>query len=412
MYQENDHISNLFRDNEHLLEERPSRNAWAKLEEKLDQEKVKSTRRIYRYISTAAAVVAVVAMISAIALFKNGDVLMAEKNARNEAIALNEQSTELSINDNASDWRKEYAPETMVQEKKEKEMIAEEEMFTTTEPLINKKEKIIVTDNKKIEASKPEADVVIPERIQAAPKVAAPASKTKTTTAKPTITETEVMEETIADAVPIRDNYNNFDTKVMTNSSDEIVRARAEEKIATTRKYEESGKMNSNMPNDDYGRLVEKEQTKKVKAEKPTINTFLWLKGAWADNTNLGLSYEKWEQTDKKTLTAKGFLIQNGDTLFVEQMEIKEIKNQVFYIATFEQGKAPTKFELVSYINGVATFENPNSDFPSQIILQKDGNSYLITFENADDFEQNKQLQYRNNISRARASRRMTRSGY
>jgi hypothetical protein len=36
----------------------------------------------------------------------------------------------------------------------------------------------------------------------------------------------------------------------------------------------------------------------------------------------------------------------------------------------------------------------------------------LITFENSNDFEQNKQLQYRNNISKARASRRMSRSGY
>ena len=407
MYQENDHISNLFRDNEHLLDERPSRNAWAKLEEKLDQEKVRSTRRIYRYISTAAAVVAVVAMISAIALFKNGDALMAERKAENQAIALNEQTTELSINDNASDWRKEYAPEAIEQEQ---EAIAEE--FTTTEPLINKKEKIIIAENKKMETAKPAADLVIPEKAQAAPRVAAPAPKTKVTTAKPVITEEEVMEESIADATPIKDDYNNFDPKVMTNSSDEMVKARAEKKIATARKYEESAKMNSNTYNGDYGRLAEKENTKKEKAEKPTINTFSWLKGAWADNTTLGLSYEKWEQTDKKTLTAKGYLIQNGDTLFVEQMEIKEIRNSVYYIATFEQGKAPTKFELVSYINGVATFENPNSDFPSQIILQKDGNGYLITFENADDFEQNKQLQYRNNISKARASRRMSRSGY
>jgi hypothetical protein len=401
MYQENDDISNLFRDNEHLLDERPSRNAWAKLEEKLDQEKVKSTRRIYRYISTAAAVVAVVAMLSAIALFRDGDALMAEKNAKNEVIALNEQSTELSINDNTSDWRKEYAPESIEQEEEE---VVEKENSTVTKPIIVKKEKVIAADNIVVE-SKPKARIATPEKTQIAPTIStAPV-------AKPKAEEAEVMAETLADAAPTKDNYNNFDTKIITNSSDDIITAR-EEKVATARKYEESAKMNSNTYNGDYGELAGKESAKKAKAEKPTINTFVWLKGAWSDNTALGLSYEKWEQTDKKTLTAKGYLIQNGDTLFVEQMEIKEIRNSVYYIASFEQGKAPTKFELVSYINGVSTFENPNSEFPSQIILQKDGNGYLITFENSNDFEQNKQLQYRNNISKARASRRMSRSGY
>ena len=69
MYNEEDYISKIFREKEHLMEEKPSRNAWHKLEEKLDKEKVRRSRQIYQYISVAAAVIAVVAMISAISLF-------------------------------------------------------------------------------------------------------------------------------------------------------------------------------------------------------------------------------------------------------------------------------------------------------------------------------------------------------
>lgn len=401
MYQKNDHISNLFRENEHLLEERPSRNAWAKLEEKLDQEKAYRTRRIYRYISTAAAVIAVVAMISAIALFKNGDALMAEKEAENQAIALNKQSTELSINDNASDWRKEYAPESIEAEQEIAEVEEKEQIAVKPE---------IIQKEKAIKKNKPAVEVVTPESVQIVPN--APAPKPKTSAAKPAITAAEVIETESEEVVADATLMNEIDEKIMMNSSDEVAVTNTPDRIATARKYEETAKMNSNTYNGDYAQIEKEAKTKKQKNQTPTINTFAWLKGTWSDNTTLGLSYEKWEQIDKKTLAARGFLIQNGDTLYVEQMEIKEIRNRVYYIASFEQGKAPTKFELVSYINGVATFENPNSDFPSQIILQKDGNGYLITFENADDFEQNKQLQYRNNISRARASRRMTRSGF
>jgi hypothetical protein len=413
MYQENDHISNLFRDNEHLLDEQPSRNAWAKLEEKLDQEKVRSTRRIYRYISTAAAVIAVVAMLSAIALFRNGDELMAERKAEKDALALNEQSTEFSVNNNASDWRKEYAPDSI---DKKKEAIAEqkEETSTKTEVIIVKKEKekIIIADNNTFAESKPKADVAIPKRMQPAPTVSPPAvAKPSVTTANPEVyAEAEIAEETMAEATPTKDNYNNFDAKIITNSSDEVIRNTEKERVATARKYEESAKMNSNT-NNNAGQLAEA-KAKKATAEKPTINTFSWLKGGWSNNTTLGLSYEKWEQTDKKTLAAKGFLIQNGDTLYVEQIEIKEIKNTIYYIASFERGKAPTKFELVSFINGIATFENPNSEFPSQIILQKEGNGYSISFENSDKIKENQQLKYRNEVSRERASRRMTRAGY
>ena len=91
-------------------------------------------------------------------------------------------------------------------------------------------------------------------------------------------------------------------------------------------------------------------------------------------------------------------------------MEIKQIRNKIYYIANFGEGKSPMKFELISYINGISTFENSKPGFPSQIILQQKGNSYIITFENSDDTKQTQQFQYRNNVSKKRASRKMSRA--
>ena len=416
MYPENDHISNLFRENEHLLDEQPSRNAWAKLEDKLDRQKNHSTRKIYRYISTAAAVVAVVAMLSAIALFREGDELMAEKQAKNEALALNEQKQEFSINNNSSDWRKEYAPET-VEKDTDLEIAEEAEVVAETADVIRKplalneavsRERISnITDKKLLEKKQINVDKQANKKMKSA--VNQPSNPSNkpviTSNSKPEITEEEIEEEILVKEVTAS-GYRLSKDKIITNLSDEI---KMENNIPTakSRRSKESYKYNSNKV--DSEGLAEAKQ-KVDKAEKPTINTFTWLKGTWSDNTPMGLSYEKWAQTDKKTLAANGFLIQNGDTLYIEQMEIKQIRNKIYYITNFGEGKSPMTFELISYINGISTFENSKPGFPSQIILQQKGNSYIITFENSDDTKQTQQFQYRNNVSKKRASRKMSRA--
>ena len=110
MNNQEDFISDLFKENEQLFDEQPSRRAWMKLEKKLDQQKSLRTRRIYRSISTAAAVMAVVAMISAIAIFKNGNGLITD----NQKTPIKKQDHhKLALDGEASEWRKEYAPESI-----------------------------------------------------------------------------------------------------------------------------------------------------------------------------------------------------------------------------------------------------------------------------------------------------------
>ena len=64
-------ISDLIRDNEHKLEERPSARTWERLEGKLDNRRSRGNTFLYRQIAMAAAVVALVAVISLITVLSD-----------------------------------------------------------------------------------------------------------------------------------------------------------------------------------------------------------------------------------------------------------------------------------------------------------------------------------------------------
>ncbi|MFK8006905.1 MAG: hypothetical protein AB8H03_11060 [Saprospiraceae bacterium] len=64
-------ISDLIRDNQHKLEERPSARTWERLESKLDNQRSKGNTFLYRKIAMAAAVVALVAVISLITVLSD-----------------------------------------------------------------------------------------------------------------------------------------------------------------------------------------------------------------------------------------------------------------------------------------------------------------------------------------------------
>ena len=59
-------IFNLFRENQHKLNERPSQQAWRRLERRLDAHRDRNRVSIYRHIAMVAAVVAIVALTSLI----------------------------------------------------------------------------------------------------------------------------------------------------------------------------------------------------------------------------------------------------------------------------------------------------------------------------------------------------------
>ena len=372
MYNEEDYISKIFREKEHLMEEKPSRNAWHKLEEKLDKEKVRRSRQIYQYISVAAAVIAVVAMISAISLFKNGNALVADNDNN---IATPKESTELALTKKGSDWRKEYAPETLVESPQDEETAIAEKTFTVTKPnnstvsskpidtpLLKEKTETItsVSNTKEV----PQASLEVPSsstNIAEAENVNSTTRVSKSATNRP---DKVAVEEGIAKAYPAMTDYIFSDGKPITNAPDVAMH--------TTRKR--------------------------------TIEDFHWLSGSWRSETENGLSYERWTKKKKNILEAKGFIIENNDTIVIETMQIKQIRNKVFYISNFGTDNTNTMFELIDYQAGVATFENNKSNSPTKIVITEnaDGSFTISFYEKVTE-----KLKQRNNIENARAFRTM-----
>jgi len=406
MNRKEDYIEDLFRNKEHLLEEKPPRRAWSKLEEKLDLEKAQSTRRIYRYISTAAAVIAIVAMVSAIVLFENSTF---ERNS--QVVAMNEETTpkDLSINNNASDWRKEYAPDSVT---KEIETIEEETTIINNDITVSKKEPIaelkFVKPSIQKEVPKTttspraeESNVEIPTSMNT--EFSTPNEEVVLPTAKPTSVPQKVKKEEIITASSTNGNLSDVH---LSNASEPAIEAR---KAEVRRASDASNVITSSTYSNDNGYS----KSKKSKVSKPVISDFYWLLGSWKNPTTNGLSYEKWEITGKNTLAANGYLIQGTDTTFIETMELKQSRNKIYYITNLNGNKASLKFELKSLENNIATFENTKNSFPKEVILRKDGNNnFIITYEEEMDKLQEQKLQYRNNISNAKASRRMSRAGY
>ncbi|MCH2083163.1 MAG: hypothetical protein MK226_12295 [Saprospiraceae bacterium] len=62
-------LFNLFRDNQHKLDQKPSNQAWRRLESRLDAHQNRTRISFVRHLSMAAAIAALLALIFAISIF-------------------------------------------------------------------------------------------------------------------------------------------------------------------------------------------------------------------------------------------------------------------------------------------------------------------------------------------------------
>ena len=153
----------------------------------------------------------------------------------------------------------------------------------------------------------------------------------------------------------------------------------------------------------------------KKKSKKPSysLKQFKWLIGEWREKKQNGYSVEKWEKSSKNTLKGIGYLVQNGDTSYVESFSIKASRGNLYYISRVESKGKPIKFKLVSFDGQKAIFENKKINFPNQVILEKNHyNNFSTIFQNSNkmNLEQQQNYQNRNQISNERAIRNLSRT--
>jgi len=119
------------------------------------------------------------------------------------------------------------------------------------------------------------------------------------------------------------------------------------------------------------------------KAEKER-NNLDWLLGTWAIEEIDGIrTMEFWEKNDD------GFYIgcnvsldENGDTIFRENIEIKNIDKLQYYVVTVpdQNNGLEIRFKLVSNDSGKLIFENSEHDFPQRIVYVKEGSDSLHAY--------------------------------
>ena len=101
------------------------------------------------------------------------------------------------------------------------------------------------------------------------------------------------------------------------------------------------------------------------------FSAFHWLAGTWEIPRPNGSSrLETWESKNPNALSGKGLKVMQGDTTYLESIELYSDQNAIWYTPTVpdQNNQQPVPFKLVSVINHQYIFENPEHDFPQRIV--------------------------------------------
>ncbi|MDY7396250.1 DUF6265 family protein [Aureibaculum sp. 2210JD6-5] len=106
-----------------------------------------------------------------------------------------------------------------------------------------------------------------------------------------------------------------------------------------------------------------------VKKKFDKIEQLQWLVGEWTNITIDQQSYETWTQLNDSTLTAYAYTTVLNDTVFQENMTIKQNPEGVVLIVSVpnQNDEKPVVFNFLPEKNDVYTFVNEKHDFPNKI---------------------------------------------
>jgi hypothetical protein len=103
------------------------------------------------------------------------------------------------------------------------------------------------------------------------------------------------------------------------------------------------------------------------------FKVFHWLNGTWEmPRPNGSFRIETWESKGPDALSGKGLKVLNGDTTYLESIDLYSDQVAVWYTPTVpdQNNQKPVPFKLVSSAHHQYTFENPEHDFPQRIVYE------------------------------------------
>lgn len=102
-------------------------------------------------------------------------------------------------------------------------------------------------------------------------------------------------------------------------------------------------------------------------AEKPSLESFLWLLGEWQTEQDGKTMHELWtHQHPALLLGLHRDVSASGETVFFEYLRIEDREDGLVFLGA-PQGQPPTVFRLETLEPARAVFVNPEHDYPQRI---------------------------------------------
>jgi len=118
-----------------------------------------------------------------------------------------------------------------------------------------------------------------------------------------------------------------------------------------------------------------------IKAQDNSKSNFEWILGEWERTNNQPneMTTESWHKTIDGIFQGFGVTMQNGDTVFYENMSIGKVENEYQLTVTTPMNIEPVHFQITSSTKTSFTAENPKNDYPKIITYLKVGEDIKAT---------------------------------
>ncbi len=455
MSNKNKDIFDLFRESHRKLDERPSADAWSRLEHRLDNRKVQSKRYFSRLSMMAASVIFLVGITAVLTLFLGQQHQDEMAVATSKPVALEELQRSNGSSDGLykilESKRKMQArgANTFKEGTADKKLVANITEKKEFVPKAKSKPSLLALGNPPKPVTSPasagtfsnaidhsESTVgsvsthgELDNKIQLETAGAADANWSKNEAA-------ETLDANTAD-MAFDTEAKEIKTEKDEAASEEVGEIASTEAMEMEEAYDAYGRSDQVVVASSKAKVSKKEQKKLKKENKrhkkevkeieandnvlsdltggevSNLEQFKWLIGQWKGKNDMGqFLTEEWIIEDDYTMQGTGALVINGETTFTEDMSIQKIGDELYYILKLEDDNVEVRFKLKSNTGATAIFENVNNVAPDQLILMNNNNSNFSTIlqnkePNQLDLNQVNYLQNRNAVKPDQVTRNL-----